>query len=112
MADPGRRARGLRRSFPAVYDTRPRTSALGELLDALAGRFTDLDEVIEQVIRNRWVRLAREDTPADAPDALQIQRACITQLGRLVGAVPLPREPLERFRKRMSWQARTFASTR
>lgn len=110
MPDPGRRARGLRSSFPAAYDTRPHLSVLGELLDALAGRFTDLDEAIEQVIRNRWVRLAREDAPVDARDELQIQRACITQLGRLVGAVPLPREPLDRFRQRVIAQARILRS--
>ena len=105
MADRARRARGLRSSFPAAYDTRPRTSALGALLDALADRFTDLDEVIEQVIHNRWVRLAREHAPADDPNALQTRRACITQLARLVGAVPLPQEPLERFRQRVIAQA-------
>lgn len=105
MADRARRARGLRSSFPAAYDTRPRTSALGSLLDALADRFTDLDEVIEQVIHNRWVRLAREHAPADDPNALQTRRACITQLARLVGAVPLPKEPLERFRQRVIAQA-------
>lgn len=110
MPDPARRARGLRSSFPAAYDTRPRLSALGELLDALAGRFTDLDEAIEQVIRNRWVRLAREDAPLDAQDPLEVQRACITQLGRLVGAVPLPREPLDRFRQRVIAQARILRS--
>lgn len=106
MADRARRERGLRGLFPAAYDTRPRGSALGELLAALAGGLTDLDEAIEQVVRNRWVRLAREDAPPGAPDALKIQRACLAQLGRLVGVVPLPDEPLERLRHRVVAQAR------
>lgn len=111
-----RRARGLRSLFPAVYDTRPRGSALGELLDALAGGLTDLDEAIEQVVRNRWVRLAREDAPAPHDAAgpqgagakLAAQRACLDQLGRLVGVVPLADEPLELFRQRIVAQARVL----
>lgn len=105
MADRTRRERGLRGLFPAAYDTSPRGSALGELLGALAGGLTSLDEAIEQVVRNRWVRLAREHAPPGAVDALAIERACLTQLGRLVGVVPLPREPLEKFRHRIVAQA-------
>jgi len=109
VADRARRERGLRGLFPAAYDTRPRGSALGKLLDALAGGLTHLDEAIEQVVRNRWVRLAREDAPpgvSEPQTALAIQRACLAQLGRLVGVVPLPAEPLERFRHRIVAQAR------
>lgn len=110
MADCARRARALRSLFPAAYDTRPRGSALGELLDALAGGLTDLDAAIEQVVRNRWVRLAREDAPPGAaPRAdLAARRACLDQLGRLVGVVPLADEPLERFRQRIVAQARVL----
>lgn len=106
MAEQERRARGLRSSFPAAYDTRPRGSALGELLVALAAGLTGLDEAIELVLRNRWVRLAQERAPAGAADRLEVERASLAQLGRLVGVVPLPREPLERFRHRMITQAR------
>lgn len=100
MTEPGRRERGLRASFPAAYDTRPRGSALGELLDTLAGGLGHLDDAIESVMRNHWVRLAHEDSPAGMADP------ALTQLGRLVGAVPQPDEPRERFRRRMLAQAR------
>lgn len=106
MSDRTRRARELRACFPAAYDTRPRGSALGELLDTLAGGLADLDETLTQVLHNRWLRLAREHATPGDPDPLATQRACLTQLGRLVGVVPLPREPLELLRRRLHAQAR------
>lgn len=106
MADRDRRERGLRASFPAAYDTRPRGSALGELLVALGGGLTRLDDAIELVLHNRWVQLARERAPAGVTDGLATERATLAQLGRLVGVVPLRGEPLERFRHRMITQAR------
>lgn len=106
MADRDRRARGLRGLLPAAYDTSPRGSALGALLDALAGSLAALDAGIEQVVHDRWVRLAHEDPPPAADDPPAARRACLTQLGRLVGVVPLPREPIDRLRHRIVAQAR------
>lgn len=105
MPDRERREHGLRASFPAPYDTRSPGSALGELLSALAESLARLDDATESVMKNHWVRLAREEAPAGAADPQAAERASLTQLGRLVGLVPLSREPLEIFRRRLIAQA-------
>lgn len=106
MAERRRRSARIREGWPSAYDTSPRGSALGELLDAVARALERLDADTEVVLRNRWPRIARESAPPGAPDALARQRAPLTQLGRLVGVVPTPDEPLETFRGRILTQAR------
>lgn len=64
------RSSRLREAFPEIYDTRPIGSALGTLLEALAGSLTELDRDIQQLLFDRWLRLAsgdpiRGDIPLD-----------------------------------------------
>lgn len=95
MADrPERRWRGsrLREAFPEVYDTRPNGSALGVLLDSLAGSLSTLDNDIQQALFDRWLRLASGDPIRG--------RSPLDELTRLSGMLRLPGEltPSLRFR--------------
>ncbi len=93
-----RRRERLLALLPRLYATRP-DSALGTLVDVLAGRLAELDEATDRVLRDKWVALAGGEPRWDSgPHPLE----------RLGAVLELPREPwedVEPYRRRLRQSA-------
>ncbi len=91
------RHRRLRSLFPQAYATSPKDSALGVLLETLAGRLRDLDHATERAQRDKWLATAdgsRDPVPFEVPGGGSAQPALAGATTLDLGEVVRPLEHL------------------
>jgi len=98
MGERASRLHRLQSALPPLFATQPESSAIGQILAMMAGGLEELDHEMEQVLRDRWVQLARGAWPESEESRTP------TSLERLGATLGLRREEWEDpeiFRRRL-----------